>query len=74
VAQVEIGSSNRKMIQCSLSRTPKKRMRPLRSVVATVSVFICLLQIALRHGDSERTPVDAKLHLPLVITILYGDS
>ena len=43
-------------------------------VMATASVLICLLQIALRHGDSERTLVDAKLHLPRVITILYGDS
>jgi hypothetical protein len=31
VAQAEIGSSTRKMIPCFLSRTPKKRMRPLRS-------------------------------------------
>jgi len=43
-------------------------------VVATASVRICLLQITLRHGDSERTLADAKLHLPPVITILYGDS
>src|ERR1700688_1756132 len=55
---------------------PKKRMRRLRSlrVVATASVLICLLQIALRQEHSERTLVDAKLHLPRVITILYGDS
>ena len=46
----------------------------LLMVVATASVLICLLYIALQHGDSESTLADAKLHLPRVITILYGDS
>jgi hypothetical protein len=30
--------------------------------------------IALWHADTESMLVDAELHLPRVITILYGDS